>query len=355
MLSDAPSLLSQFGVRLDEVTAGLSFEPAALADPENRVPYRCLALFLERCALRTGCAHFGLLLGSRSDHRSLGFVGQLMANAPTLAAALGDMVALRNRHSPAAASYLCRSGQDWLLGYGVYDANAIGQQQIYPLIVALMANSVRGLTGGAVRPLEILLSIREPRDAAPFKALLPAPIHFDQPETGLLLSCAALEAPIVGASPEIYARLQASLRSRPAVGGVSWAERVRHTLRVLLAHGEPTSEKCGLALDLHVRTLSRNLKSEGTSFRRILDGTRFAMACDLLTVTDLPVGAISEALCYAAPPHFAEAFQRWTGMSPTAWVKQRDAQGRRASETQTMRRAEAAAPYLSANEQVQVV
>ena len=58
---------------------------------------------------------------------------------------------------------------------------------------------------------------------------------------------------------------------------------------------------------------------EQTSFEALCDALRFGAAREYLDLTDLPVSEISAALAYASPSVFAEAFRRWSGLSPTAW------------------------------------
>jgi len=67
------------------------------------------------------------------------------------------------------------------------------------------------------------------------------------------------------------------------------------------------------------RTLSRHLKAEGRSFRRVANEGRFEIACTLLAKTDLSVGQIAEVLNYSETSAFTRAFQRWSGQPPTAW------------------------------------
>ena len=70
---------------------------------------------------------------------------------------------------------------------------------------------------------------------------------------------------------------------------------------------------------IDVRTLSRHLAAEGTSFQTLLDEVRFAMAGELLTVTDPEIGDIAKALSYSAHSPFVDAFRRWSGVTPSDW------------------------------------
>ncbi len=77
-----------------------------LRDPENTIPFTAAGMFLQASAVRTGCEHFGLLLGQRSDTRNFGLVGSLMRNAPTLGQALQDLVDNQRRYVRGSVPYL---------------------------------------------------------------------------------------------------------------------------------------------------------------------------------------------------------------------------------------------------------
>ncbi|WP_245439728.1 helix-turn-helix domain-containing protein [Microvirga aerophila] len=70
---------------------------------------------------------------------------------------------------------------------------------------------------------------------------------------------------------------------------------------------------------MHHRTLSRHLAREGVSFQQVADEMRFAIACDLLTNTDMALDQISIMLRFSEPSAFTRAFRRWSGRAPSAW------------------------------------
>lgn len=320
-LVGVPPLLDEFGVGLRDAIDGLPIDPRAFEDQDYRIPYPIGGSLLERCVRLTGCPYFGLLLGSRYDHRALGFAGEWMANAPDLGAALTGFVTLQDGNSRGASVYLHRLRDCWVLGYGIYEPSTIGRDQIYLLIAALGSNFIRSLTGGAVEPLEVLLSIKKPADAKPYKAVLGnGDVRFDQPQTGLLFPRSALNAPISGARPSELERLhKLAVASRPASATV-WTDRVRHAMRPLLIRGEPTSAAMAEFLGVSKRTLYRHLETEGASFQPLLDEVRYGMARELLTITELSVSEIADALAYSTHSHFTEAFRRWSGVTPSEWL-----------------------------------
>lgn len=319
LLTGIPDLLKEFGADLSKVIDGLGVDATIFDSPDNIIPFRTAILLLERSAVASRCAHFGLLLGSRYDHRILGFPGLWMQNAPNLEAALLGFVDLQRGNSRGATVYLHRLGDDFVLGYGLYEPTNSAPTQLYLTIAALMLRSIWALTGGAAKPLEVLLSVREPSDSTPHRAMFAIPVWFGQPETGVVLTKSALAAPIPGARAFELARLRAAAEAAALPSDRIWTDRVRRALRPLLLRGEPTTAAMAESLGVHLRTLARRLAEEGVTFQQLLDEVRYAMARELLATTELPVGAIADALSYSAHSNFNEAFRRWSGDTPSGW------------------------------------
>jgi AraC-like DNA-binding protein len=60
------------------------------------------------------------------------------------------------------------------------------------------------------------------------------------------------------------------------------------------------------------RALQRRLKDRGTSYVRILDGSRRDLALKYLSVASLSIGEISFLLHFSDLAAFNHAFKRWT-------------------------------------------
>jgi len=318
-LTGAPRLLSKFGVPIARLRDGLDFDPRALEDPDFRLPFAMVGQIMARCARETGCDHFGLLLGAAYDFDILGFPGGIMRHSPTLGAAISEFVRLQSMNSRGAAAYLRRFDDAVVNGYGIYHRGALGHEQLYQYAMAVAANVVRKLTGGAAEPAEVHFSIRPPADHKAFLAFFRAPVRFNQPETGLILSLGAFDLPVVGADPAELVRIHKQIPPELAPEAMPWIDRVRHAMKPLLLRGEPTASAMAAHFGLSLRTFTRRLSEEGSGFQAILAEVRFNAAQELLLLTDLPVGDIAQALSYAAHAPFVEAFRRWSGMPPSAW------------------------------------
>lgn len=316
-----PALLKEFRVPLADVLNGFPVSPEAFEDGENRIPYGLVCQILEKAAEVTGCPHFGLLLGSRFDHRCMGLAGRWMQNAPTLEAALSGFIALQSSATRGATAYLHRTGEDCILGYGAFDRSALGYVQNYLTVVPVGFNTIMALTGRKAVVTEILFSFRRPKDCRPYTDFFRVPVHFDQIQTGIVMTRSSLTLPVTDASPVRFAEM---LRLAAAVMPPSdtvWSDKVRRLLRSSLLRGETRASEIAAALDVHPRALRRHLAAEGTTFKDVLGEVRLGAAQELLAVTDMSAGDIASALSYANQPAFNDAFRRWCGVTPQQWRK----------------------------------
>ncbi len=78
----------------------------------------------------------------------------------------------------------------------------------------------------------------------------------------------------------------------------------------------PDLPRVAAALFLSVRTLSRRLNAEGTSFRALVDDVRRSRSEHLLGRTRMTTEQIAARLGYAESASFIRAFRRWNGCPP---------------------------------------
>jgi len=313
-----PGLLGELGVSLEEACAGSGIAPNDLA-PEVRLPYPALIGLLERSAALARCPQLGLLLGARCDHLSLGAIGEMMAAAPTLGDAFSDYVGLQIGYSRGATVYLQRSGEDFVLGYGLYDSRTGPSRQIHDLVAALGCNMVRALTGGRGQVLRVLACISPPESLAAHRSVLKATVHFDQEQTAVVISARDMALPLPGHDPVRRLQLRNAIRQKLRGELEDVAANVRHVLRPRLMLGEANREAVARELGLSARTLARHLARAGTSFEAIKDEVRFTIARELLALTRLPISRIGGALAYSTNSAFDHAFTRWAGTTPSQW------------------------------------
>lgn len=316
-LAQLPELLAEQEGALDRVLAGLPVTPAELT-PELFLPIGVISAILDRAASQDGLSAIGLQLARTQNHLGLGPVGQLMASCDTLGSALGTYVAVQMANSTAAAAYLHPVGEDYALGFGVY-APELPSSHLYDVAIAMGSNMVRDLTGGAVEPVEVLLSRPVPADPEAYARFFRCPVRFNEGQSCLIINGRAMGFRLPSADPRRRESLLAGLQRQLAQQPAGFSARVKHALRPLLLAGRASHRQVAAHLNIHPRTMGRRLEEEGLTFEQLKDEVRLAVSRELLGRTDMAVSDVAAALGYSTPSAFVRAFRRWTASSPSAW------------------------------------
>lgn len=319
ILVEVADLLAEHGVDAGELfaSAGLGQPPRS---PDEKLPFHASIEVLEKAAAKIHCPHFGLLLGQRFQLEHHGPIGELMRRASTLGQALSDFVSWQPGYSSGAVVYLHRLGEDHAFGYG---AVGTASRVLHDLVATVGVRMVEQLTDGAVQPEEIHFAHRPPADRSPYVRYLNVPVRFNEHRVCLVLSATAMDTRLPEADRARHQAVQGRLRDTLRTAATDLASRTRLTLRNMLQHGTPSMDAVAATLAMHPRTLRRHLAKEQTSFEKLCNATRFDVARELLDLTDLPVSDIGTALAYASPSVFADAFRRWSGLTPTEWRRRR--------------------------------
>ena len=84
----------------------------------------------------------------------------------------------------------------------------------------------------------------------------------------------------------------------------------------------PTIAAVAARLRMNIRTLQRHLEHAGIPFRSLLSECRQQRAFRELREGNRPIREVASRLGYSDPAHFARAFRRWTGRSPSEYRRQ---------------------------------
>lgn len=91
----------------------------------------------------------------------------------------------------------------------------------------------------------------------------------------------------------------------------------KHTIKSLLPDGYPQIAQTAQVTGTSVRTLQRKLALAEVSYSKLVEQARLDMAKPNLLHSDMKVIDLALELGYEDPSHFARAFRRMTGQSPT--------------------------------------
>lgn len=166
---------------------------------------------------------------------------------------------------------------------------------------------------------EVLLPRSKLRDTHLYDQFFQAPVRFDQEVAALVFSAEVLKQPIAGADPIVRQRAEERLRRLEAEQSSNLTEELRRYLRIQMTRQLCTAEHVARTRRVNRRTLSRHLRAEGTTFRRLANEALFQVAKQLLADTCMSLTEISATLNFSEPAAFTHAFRRWSGTTPSAW------------------------------------
>jgi AraC-like DNA-binding protein len=314
-----PAVLESLGADPAEVLAEAGFDPAMFDDPDNLISFAARTRLVNLCAARTGCRHFGLLLGQQIRLDSLGLVGLLVKYSPDVGTALRSLVHYLHLQVHGATTSLEADERNATLGYAIYEPHVEATDQIGAGGAATLYNILRALCGPDWKPVEIRLAHRRPENAAPFRRFFRAPLIFDAEQYAVVFAATWLGRPLPDTNPQLHRLLQRQIDTLEARHGDDFPEQVRSVLRSALITGHGNADQVAALFSMHARTLNRRLDTFGVGFRELVDEGRFEIARQMLEDSAMPVSQIAALLDYADASAFTRAFRRWSGTTPARW------------------------------------
>jgi AraC-like DNA-binding protein len=318
-----PAVLRSLGANPAEVLAEVGLDLELFDDPDNQVSYAARGRLFSHCVARTGCQHFGLLVGRQGDLHSLGLVGLLVRYAPDVGTALRRLVRYGHLHVRGAVTTLTVGEEEAALAYDIYQEGVEAVDQIGDGALAVLRNIMRTLCGADWQPVEVRFAHRKPADVRPFRRFFRAPLRFEAEQNALVFHADWLNRRIPGGDAELERQLQKQVDALAVKHGDQFADQVRSVLRTALLTRNASADRIAALFSMHSRTLSRRLNACGSSFQELLDEGRFEIARQMLEFTALEVSQIAAALDYADASAFTRAFRRWSGTTPALWRAKR--------------------------------
>jgi AraC-like DNA-binding protein len=314
-----PDILRSLGANPEEVLAEVGYDLTLFDDPENRISLAAHNHIVGHCATRTGCPHFGLLVGQQDGLHSFGLVGLLVKYSPDVGTALRSFVRYLHLHVRGATTDLVVDGGTAMLTYEIHEPGIEAVDQVGDGAVAVMHNIMRALCGPDWRPAEAWFAHRAPADVGPFRRFFRVPLRFDAEQFAMLFPAGYLSRRMPVADDELRRLLQRQVDLLEDRHRGDLPEQVRNVLRTALMTGHARADQVASVFGMHSRTLNRRLNAFGFGFQQLVDESRFEIARQMLEDSAMEVGQIAELLDYAAPGVFTRAFRRWSGTTPAEW------------------------------------
>jgi AraC-like DNA-binding protein len=173
-----------------------------------------------------------------------------------------------------------------------------------------------------VYPVSVSLVVTADHGSEEYDRLFRCPIIYGADADRFFFTLGDLEEPLSGSIPEVADAIdRIAERVIASFDKSAVATEVRQMVVQMLPSGRVGQDTVAARLYRSKSTLQRQLKNEGTSYRKILEITRRSLAEEYLKDGAYTQAQIAFMTGFADQSNFARAFRRWTGVSPGQFHK----------------------------------
>lgn len=317
--------LREIGVPIERELACSRLPPWLLEDPDAHVSFALCLEWLAGCSRDIDIMEFGFRAARRASLQSLAApLRRAILAAPTGIArleALGRCAALEDnvlsvRLQTEGTFTRVISTMDGFMGNPFI---CLGEW----VDIQAMISIIRTVAGPGWCPKEITFVSRNAPNPTVREAFPNTRLIVGQPCTSILISSELLSTPCRPHRGRSGAMGDLPLDAMPEGDAAAWnlATALRAAIRPYLADRCPTLPEMAEAFQTSPRTLQRRLQQCGLSYLEVVQEARFDLARELLHDLSARITDVALATGYGSQQHFARAFRRHAGVSPTLYRK----------------------------------
>ncbi len=309
---------TDYGLSARTCLAGTDVQEKDLADPAVVVSgaqeLRLIHNLVEHLGHIPG---LGIEAGKRYHFTTFGALGLAIVCSPNMLSALD--ISMRYFHLTFALTHFRVEETGGEIHVVLNDSGL--PEAVRPFIVerdsAALINVQRELYSSRPVLMGLQLAYPEPADVSSHEAFYRIRPQFGCESNLAVLDVATLMAPLPQANPLALRAAEEQCRalldryqSRSGIAATVREHLVRHVAQM------PDMESVAAALCMTSRTLRRRLLEDDTSFFKLREEVRLALAEEFLSRSALSIEQIADRLGYTEPTSFINAFKRWKAKTP---------------------------------------
>lgn len=315
----------QIGLKVDTLSQGIEGIRDGRLEPGYQLDLVNARTIWHRAVSQSADPLLGVKVGLSQNPRSTGVLLPILFHSPSTRIALA--------HIAHFQTLISESGQ-----YRVHDNNNSPRGCI--MLEYVPAPSSVGITPQQIMSVVTgtLMMLKQITDNTVYATKLYLPPGMNAPAIAEALCCdteihpgnIAIQIPEDKLDLAIYGRdehlyqlslgyAEGLLRAKRA--GQNFLNHIKTCIDTDLP-AQVSIDDVALQLDIHRRTLQRNLKEQGTSFRQLKESLLKERTLDLLISNHLDTDSIAEQLGYADASTFHRAFKGWFNTTPKLFKAQ---------------------------------
>ncbi|MBZ2168371.1 AraC family transcriptional regulator [Marinobacter sp. F4216] len=298
--------------------------PMDLLDyPESFISYSRFATLLANCAGESKYPLFALKYGIFQGTDVFGRLLYLFKNAETVGDSIHELTNYFHLHESSGRLSTAVEGHAAILSYEPALREGIPGRHAAELAVGIGKALLTMLLGAKWNPTGVHLRSGPGDTPDHYKRILGVAPQFNSVSNSWVFDAKLLDTPLSDSDPALHALMREHLEEMDDLSPRELPEYVRYLVKNFLPSGRANISQISSYMMLSSRTLQRYLSEERTSFQKLLDETRQSMAQRYLHESSISLTQLAGILGYSDLAAFSRAFQRWYGVSPRHWRKER--------------------------------
>ncbi|RAJ05123.1 helix-turn-helix protein [Chitinophaga skermanii] len=312
---------ARYGTSVQALCAACSISESELSDGDATMDWKRAQNVWQQAVALTGEPNLGLLIGTHTSTASMGLVGYLMENSPTLRTAFQQLSGF-NSLVTDMFSYELKEDTLVLSPHPMWTSTypATAQQAVMQAVAGCLHVS-RVLTGKNITPVIITFSFPKPPSLQQYQEILHASIVFQSAHNTIVFGHNDLDKPVIGYNQALRTLFQQILAQ--ALHTTTQEAAITTDVKNLLFKLAPVFNLADVAAALHLtpRTLQRKLHDAGSTFNQMCEQVKQEIATGLLEKGKISIQEVAYMTGYADARIFRNAFKKWTGTSPTNYSR----------------------------------
>lgn len=316
-LTHFAEVMRQLGGDPDKALRQAGLRPAQLREQDQLIDGTAAAQLLEDAAASTGCDTFGLRMAQSRQPSNFGMVSLLLLHQPSLRQVLSTLIEHLHLVNESLVIEMEDAGDVVLLRQDFVAPRPM--RQSLELAVGVLYRMCETLLHERWQPQSVRFSHAAPRDASLHKRMFRCRVDFDAEFNGIVCRAADLDVPNPLADPVLARYAKKMVDAAPVGRAATTGQQVRKAIYLMLPTGNATCACVAQGLGRSLRTLQRELDSEGLSFTALLAEVRHELAQRYVANPRYGIGQVAAMLGYTSHSAFTRWFTARFGSAPEAW------------------------------------
>jgi len=321
------SSMAEFGIDTEHAFGLFDIQPMLVKDPEARICVKKFAALLEYCNEQSGRTDFSIQVAKKFHPGMFHALGYAMLSSNSLNDALQRIVQYKRVVSNSCKLKMSEHDQNVDFEMCAVTHADSGKNVLSLLscetFLATVIQLMRGLVGFNISPIKISIAFPKPDHCTQYlDEFFQCPIVFETNATTLTFDAAQLGSPLLSANTMISQTNEQILdKFLSRIDKHDLTYLIKNEIHDVLVLGAPSQIEIANKLGLSVRDLQRKLNNQGTSYKEILEQTRYKLTMDYVQQPHLSLSEISYLVGFSSVCNFNRAFKRWTDSTPGEFRK----------------------------------